>query len=282
MPSKSFKVNIFNVETSDNGTLFADAIDAARSRPLAGREKLIRGSRRRLDTYLRRPEGYLLNFVAFRFAGPSRVRSGDPVAAMGLGPDEFYGDDTAMLYDPDSHIAFVESTIGGMGPGAIGDYFAEFADPGTNYVLIPRLDAEATARARGFQTIRKVVMRVAMGPVTDVDRESGVGLIKGLGENFDAGTIDIEIKAQREKRRSLLPAGVWRTINAVLGDGNRNNVTQLVVVGREDDDDRQEVIDLLQHRERRERLLPIDDAERKVYYRTRWDALIAVRQEFLE
>ena len=121
---------------------------------------------------------------------------------MGLMPDEFYGDDTAMLYDPASDIAFVESTVRGMEPRAVGDYFAEFADPDTDYVLMPRLDAEATAKARGFQTIRKL----AMGPVTDVDRESGVGLIKGLGERFDAGTIDIEIKAQRERGRSLSPS----------------------------------------------------------------------------
>ena len=76
--------------------------------------------------------------------------------------------------------------------------------------------------------------------------------------------------------------GVWQTINSILGSDDNNSITQLRVYGREHDDDELEIIDLIQHRERRERMLPVDDIERNIPYGERWNALLEVRQEFLQ
>ena len=168
-----------------------------------------------------------------------------------------------------------------MGSSAIAHYFKEFANADTNYTLVPRLDDDAAARARNHQTIRKLKLRVAMGPVTDIDRAAGLSPIKAFGEGYGAGFIDIEIKAQRERGRTLSLASVWNSITPILGDDDENNVTQLIVTGRENDDDPLEVIDLIQHRERRARSLPVDDIARKVLHGVRWDALVEIRREFL-
>ena len=284
MPNKSFIVNVYDVCTSDDGTPFADAIDVVLSLPLGERERIVRGRQRRVDHYDNQAEvkGYLLTFAAFAFAGPGRVRSGTPIASMGLSPDEFYADDTAALYDPVLNMAFVESTLSGMSPGAIGDYFEKFAKPstGTEYQLLPRLDDEAATRARKFQTIRSLEMRVSMGPVTSIDQASGVSPIKAFGEDFDAGTIDITLNARRERTHSLSSGRIWGVLDAIFGDGNRNNVTRLVLGGKEDDETPKEFIDLIQHRQRRTLSLPVDDAERRIFYRDRWAALIQIRDNF--
>ena len=201
---------------------------------------------------------------------------------MGLDSDEFYADDTAMLYDPVLSMAFVESTVSGMQSGAIGDYFEKFAEPSTSteYQLIPRLDDEAVTRARKFQTIRSLEMRVSMGPVTSVDQASGISPIKALGADLDAGTVDIKLNARRERMHSLSPGRIWGALDAIFGDGNRNNVTRLVIAGKEDDETTKEFIDLIQHRERRTFSLPVDDAERRIFYSDRWAALIQIRNGF--
>ena len=282
MPNKSFIINVYDVCTSDDGTPFADAIDVALSLPLGERERTVRGRQRRVEHHDKRAEGYLLTFATFAFAGPGRVRTGTPIISMGLSSDEFYADDTAALYDPVLNMAFIESTLSGMLSGAIGDYFQKFAEPstGTEYQLIPRLDDEAATRARKFQTIRSLEMRVSMGPVTSIDQASGVSPIKAFGEDFDAGTIDITLNARRERTHSLFFGKIWGVLDAISGDGNRNNVTRLVIGGKEDDETPKEFIDLIQHRERRTLSLPVDATERRIFYGDRWKALIQIRNDF--
>ena len=284
MPEKSFKVNIYKVEHPGNAyayTPFSVAIDNALSRPLGWRYMEIKSKGYRLENAVHKEGCYLLNFVTFEFFGPGRSDRETAAVRIDLGPDEDFAHHTAMLYDPELNIAIVESTQSSMRHGAIAQYFKSFSQPITKYLLIPTLDNDAGARARRYRTIRSLIMRVAMGPVTSADRDSGVGLIKGFGEGYDARSVDIEIKSELEIGRTLSLGSVWQTINSILSSDDDNTVTQLKVYGREHDDDDLEVIDLIQHRERRERMLPVDDIERNVPYENRWDALLEIRQEFI-
>ena len=286
MPEKTFRVNIYEVELTGNGGAnqlpFDNAIEEACRQPFAQRYRIVNGRGRRLDNYEERDGCFLLNFVTGRYDGPGRTSPQDVVAPIPLGPDENFSYETAMLYDPAEQLAFVESSIGVIGPSAIAHYFGEFADPDTNYTLVPRFDQEAAERARNHQTIRKLKLRVSMGPVTDVDRAAGIGVLKAFGAQYGAGFIDIEIKSQRERGRTLLSPSVWNSITSIMGDDNENNVTQLIVTGRENDDDPLEAIDLIQHREQRIRSLLVHEVERKVLYGVRWDALVEIRREFLQ
>ena len=285
MPEKSFRVNIFDIELPEDHrgvqTPFGTAIENACGMLRTNRYREVNGKGRRLEDHDQREGCYLLNFATLEFAGPGRSAPATAVAPFDLAQEESFAHETAMLYDPEAELAFVESGQIGMGPGAIARYFEEFVSSSAEYSLIPRLDDEAAARARQHQTIRRFTMRVAMGPVTEADRNAGIGLLKSFGEGYGAGTIDIEIKAQRERGRTLSIGTVWNTITNIWGDSNENNVTQLKVYGREHDDEPLEDIDLLQHREKRERTLPVDVNERKILCEYRWNALIEIRREFL-
>ena len=284
MPDKSFKVSIYEVKLPDDTGQaqfpFRNAIEGACAQPLEERYLFVNGKGRRLENHDRHEDCYLLNFVSLEFTGPGRSRPRTEAVPINLDPDESFAHETAMLYDPESSLALIESTQSGMGPGAMAEYFEEFANQ-TEYLLIPQLDNEAGARARSYQTIRSVIMRVNIGPVTEADRAAGIGVIKSLGEEYDAGFMDIEIRALRERKRTLSLQNVWRSINSILGSNDPNNVTQLKVNGREHDDDPLEVIDLIQHREKRERTLRVDDTTRKVPHEDRWNSLVDIRREFL-
>ena len=293
MPDKSFKVSIFDVSLlwerpnqlglwdHVSQTPFGTALEIACAQSLEERYLNVNEKGRRLEDHDRREDCYLLNFVTFEFTGPSRSAPETQAVPIDLAPNESFAHETAMLHDPEANLAFVESTLSGMGPGAIARYFRNFANRGTKYLLIPRLDDEAGAKARRHQTIRSLTMRVAIGPVTDADHEAGIGAIKSFGKDYDAGYMNIEIKAAHERRHTLSLKNVWRTANSILGSNDMNNVTQLKVNGREHDDDPLEVIDLIQHREKRERTLRVDNTSRKIPHEDRWNALIDIRQEFL-
>lgn len=292
MPEKSFKVNIYNVEITGNNIdepgnhSFHQAIDNAIAQPLDRRYTEVSGKGRRLENHRKEEDYYLLNFVTSQFDGPGRTEPETPAIPIDLDPEEFFAHETAMLYAPKANLAFVESILSGMGPGAIAHYFSEFANNNENYSLTPQLDQEAETRARRQQTIRSLTMRVSLGPVTDMDQRAGIGVIKSFGERYDAGTIDIEIKAQRERGRTLSLERIWRTIDGILRSASPeqsidvNNVTQLKLKGREHDDDPMEVIDLLQHREKRETQLQVDPQTRKVPHTDRWEALVKIYREF--
>ena len=211
MPEKRFRVNIYDVGFSEgaaHGTTFNTAVDIAVALPLDERYGVANGKGRRLEHHAQQGGVYLLNFITFEFAGPGRSRPVTPAQPIALGTDESFAHETAMLYDPNVDLAFVESTQGGMGPGAIASYFEELAGAGTKYLLLPRLDDEAAARARRHQTIRSLNIRIGMGTITGADHAAGTGAIKAFGQEFDAGQIDIEIKSLREKNHSLLPGRV--------------------------------------------------------------------------
>ena len=220
---KLLATTLTNLETIHSIKQFDNAI----AQPLDRRYTEVSGKGRRLENHQKEEDYYLLNFVTSQFDGPGRTEPETAAIPIDLAPEEFFAHETAMLYAPKANLAFVESILSGMGPGAVAHYFSEFANNNENYSLTPKMDQEAETRARRQQTIRSLTMRVSLGPVTDVDRLAGIGVIKSFGEKYDAGTIDIEIKAQRERGRTLSFGSVWSTLNNILRDTDENNVTQL-------------------------------------------------------
>ena len=286
MPEKSFKANIYDVEVDDEGPdrrlPFADAIQRAGAETLENRVRNVSGKDRRLDNIDKVDGCFRLNFTTFEFSGPGRVRRPDPAMAIGLHRDESFSNETAALYDRDNNLVFLEAMRGGMSSGAIARYFREFGGEGAEYILVPRLDDDAAARARKQQVVRKVIMRVALGPAASADRRLGVGAIEAFGEEFGARSIDLEIKAGPERSHTLILERVRNFLGAFAERADDDvRIERLRLAGKEHDDDPLEIIDLLQHRECRERVLQVDEDQRKIVHTERWSALSSIRQEFL-
>ena len=287
MPTKSFKVNIYEVGRvpADDGpeTEFDQAVRAVCGLELGERERNIGGKFRRIESWDAVGEVLLVNFVSLEYAGPGRALRGQPVQAIALRNNESFAPETAMLYDPDSRLAFLESLRGGVTPGIVARYFQHFTPERADYFLTPRADHDAAARARRHQTIRNVEMRVSLGRITERDRAAGLGVIEGLGEGYGASVIDIIIKSERRRGRSLPTDRIRRLFAGLLNDNNEVSpaVEKFRVSGKEADDDPMELIDLIQHREHREFELEIDAVARRVPHRTRWDALLAARRNFV-
>ena len=227
-----------------------------------------------------------MNVVTLDYAGPSRTRRGRPIQPFNMRSDESFVSETALLYDPNRDLAIVEATQTGIGYSSLAAYFEKFAasrNP-TVYEFVPRLDADAAARARRHQTIRNLRLRVALGQVTEADRAAGLGGVSALGAGYGAGYIDIEIKSQRPRKQTLDIGAVWDFLNPLIGNNTSmpSSIERLQLTGREDDNSRQEVIDLILHRERRETSLPIDSQTRKTLFSDRRDALCELYCEFLD
>ena len=283
MADKTFRVQIFQVDIPDdappNQISFENAILRAGSLPLDERERHIDPKDRRLEDINEAGGIFLLNFTTFNYPGPGRVKSGVQSSSFSLAADEFFAFETALLYDSQRRTMFLETGLGGMGAGATAKYFAGFAGKGAAYDMTPLLDPEASARARRCRQFRKVDMRVVVGPANDSDRDGGLGVIAAFGDDFDARVVDVSMNVGPDRTGSLLPERVRDLVDRVVGHDDCD-ITKLRVRGRENDDDPFEVIDLLQHREKRERTLLVDPNSRKIPVGDRWSALRDIHRDY--
>ena len=177
MPEKPFTVNIYKVVVHDDDerqfrmmdNSFSAAIEASCAASFADKNKDVDGKMRRLEHYTQHGDFHLLNFATAAFDGPGHFSQTTQVAPFGIDPDEYFAHETAMLYDPDQHLAFLESSQRGMSRTTVARYFMRFAPPKTRYELLPVLDDEASARARRYKTIRKLEVSAALHGVSAAD-----------------------------------------------------------------------------------------------------------------
>ena len=292
MTDKLFKVKVYKVETPQitedgqirfsGGATLENAIKRAYAQSITDRCRSVNGKQRRLEQCRQNEEYSLLHFVTSEFTGPGRFSRDQAEAPIDLAPNESFSHGTAMLYDHQTNLAFLEAVLLGMGPGAVASYCEEFVDDMTKYQLVPRLDEDASARARRHRTIRSIEMKANLGPVTRTDRDGGYGAVQAFGNELDGGTIFVRVSVARSRKATLLIPKVWELVTHAFGSTNEDNaITGFKLNGREHDDDYLEDIDLIEHHESRERLLTVDNALRQISYENRWNALIDIRREFL-
>ena len=308
---KLFKVNIFKVEveeksppegkttlegkttpagkTSSEGDTpretipplpFDEAIMKAKALSTAKNRMLVNGKTRGLEMLSKGSNCLLINFVTLDYSGPGKSRTMARATHFELQPDEFFAEETSMLYDTKTKIAFVEASQGGMAAGAIEKYFGMFANRSTEYWLTPLLDEDAASRARLQKHIRSLQVRVAIGSVTSADRQSDLGVIDALGSDYGAGFVDLEISAGPARSDYLTLESITKFLTRGLRASNQGSVKKLKMHSKKNSVDRLEVIDLLQHREKRETKLPIDSEERKIPFDARCNALKDIRKQF--
>lgn len=284
MPEKAFKARLHDVIVDDvaitalSDDAFELAIETVGALDLSARWMELRDRPRRLENYEKRGRLHLMNFMTAEFAGPGKTGDSTPVAPMGLESNEYYAHETAALYDPQQGIVLLESGVGGMGPGAIKMYFRNFANR-CDVTLSPRVDGDASVRARRFQQFRSLQLRVSMGPATARDTEMGTGTLQGLGKHFHAQQIDVIVKAGRTKSDSLAINMIRSVIDNVVNRRDETHIQGCKVYGHEHEDDPYELIDLIAQPIKNEWRLPIDPDTRKVSHNHKWDALVKIHGE---
>ena len=285
MPEQPFRVGIYRLslpEGAQNPMFpFSDSIRRAYNNSLEDRLANINRRDHRLEHFESTDDYFLANFATLAYSGPGRTEQSTQVSPIDLNPSESFAFETAMLYDENRNYAFVESSRNGVSAGTITLYFKAFALEATRHEFVAVLDEEASTRARSFKSISKFNMQVAIGPITAYDRAAGIGVLKGFGKDFGADVIDVELAVSRPRHDSLVPDVIWRTIDAISPKDNEE-ISALDLSGRESNDAKTELVDLLHHRQKRECALEIDEASRNVPYRVRWDALEEMWRDFIK
>ena len=209
MEEKKFRAQFFGVRIPEDAPVgqlpFEEAVRTVSLLEVGQKQKHVSSKLRRMDEYWEEDNLLFMNFTTFNYVGPNRVKVGGQSQSFSMANDEYFGEETALLYDMDRGSLLVEQTQKGMGPGSVAKYFEIFAGQGATYEVFPVVDKEIAARLRRYRIFRRLRVRVLLDPVNKYDQDEGTSLITAFGERFDAKVMDLDINLGRIRKGTLSP-----------------------------------------------------------------------------
>ena len=257
---------------------FEQALKDYADKPLP--ERLIdHGSvRLRLEDYRSRNGLLELNFVSMRLgSAPVRVAEDRPVAEINLEEDEFFGEETACLYDPASRYLLIQYNHYGPRISGIRETL-RYGENGIRhgYEFVPKLHPTSEARIRSLALVSRVEVSFAIPNLPQAGKRLSVGESIDLAKAFGAQRLDIALGS----RTGLVigPIHEWLVQLRRLGGHEDAAIHKLTVRASEEDDGPRETIDLLA--ERLEKDWPLPLTGRRLLLETRLHALRQIHREW--
>lgn len=172
-------INLFEVSRTPDTQALSQTLHEFAQLPLEQRTR----SDIRLDTVTLMPiddvlpvEVWCLDFAKGRDVGPGKMARDKGVSDVGLGDDEFFGEETAALYVPNKKWLLVLNNHYGVGPSRMAAYFNAL-DPGNSsrhlmYSIAPKIDQAALKKMKAMKQFAEVELTASVGAFDETD---GVG-----------------------------------------------------------------------------------------------------------
>lgn len=150
---------------------------------------------------------WLLDFTNIRFKnGPGRANRTVPMTGFNLGPNDGFGEETAVLYDAHKRVLLVQYNHYGPRASGICSYINSF-DPNTthDYNLTIRINANAANKLNSKSILKKIEAKITPPKISAAMRNNGTSLTRALDMSEDIGgnTIEISISAGRARNAKL-------------------------------------------------------------------------------
>jgi hypothetical protein len=243
------KILAYATETNTGDNLSALLAEIA-ALPLDDRIKDTPTTRLRLEAAARsRNNVWRMDFVKFRSAGPGKVSESRPTEDFSLNRDEYFGEETAMLYDASSGYAAMQYNHYGPRMSAIQNYLTIFAGQSNivafnDVTLLPMLRQDQRDRLNRMRVIKSYHYKVhvpAMRVSNGAARQS-LGAI--LDDAIVAGSETLSVTVVAKKAHPLSMASVRAQIARLLGEPTL--VESLIVGGKESEDGPTDHINMIQ------------------------------------
>lgn len=205
---KKMKVNLFEVVRGDRDQPLSDTLSELAQINLENRIKRIGATDMRLEHIMAPGDAgnatpyWMLDFVRFRDThGPGKAARNAAIQGFDLRPEDFFGEETAALYDPDRNCLLLQYNHSGVKSSSIATYINNFfvGRPPSFYDFRMKLDETSEIRLAKKQHITKVHFKIAPMKVTAAHRAAGVSLdrVLELNNKHDGSNIEITISATR-------------------------------------------------------------------------------------
>jgi hypothetical protein len=268
------------VPAHDDTKPFAERLKEEAAKELVERLFSRQGRQLRLENH-RVYKGLVeLNFVGFRLANaPVRVAETREAAEIRIAKDEYFGEETACLYDPTTGYLVVQYNHYGPRVSSIREALS-YRDGSVNhgYEMAPKLSRASEERIRRLGMVSRVEVAFAVPHLGERARDLSVAQSIKLAQAN--GAERMEIVLGNRKGLSLGPITDWMLTVQRLFARDDSALERFTVRGSDDEDGPRETIDLLADRLCEERSLPATG--RRVPLDTRIEALRDVHQGWVK
>jgi hypothetical protein len=279
MDKARLKIHLFRVEPSEGTEPLEDLLKHMKADSIAKRVKRCSLVDYRLeDCNAPKQKGGIweLNFVRMRDAhGPGKVSRTQPLSGFDLEENEYFGEDTAVLYDASTRYAIVQYNHWGVRVSGLESYFTQYRDDVTNlYTLKPKLDLTAERRYKDQNITRRIEIGIDLTKMQDKDLKARRSLTQmaEIGNDVGADRLYLTLSIGSRDRKSRLKDSGKRLIDAVRAKLGSEAVVKLTAYGSEKPEQPFEVVDLLE--EKLEHFEDVDvGVDRRISFENRIKAL---------
>jgi hypothetical protein len=279
MQDAKIKVFLFRIDPRKGSEALSDVLKKIRKDPIESRVRNCSGVNYRLEIVNPPKKGestWELNFVRMRDAhGPGKVSKVKALSGFNIKSDEYFGEDTAVLYDEETRFAIVQYNHWGVRTNGIEQYLSSYVQSAANiYYLKPKLDLTAERRYQSQKIKRRVEIGIDLTKMhpDDLKARRSLTSIAEIGSDVGADRIHITISISSKKRTSSLKDSATKLVDAVRKKINPEAVTSLSTFGSDSPESPFEPIDLLEERLVRNETVKIG-ADRRISFKERINAL---------
>jgi hypothetical protein len=267
------------VAEHDDTQPFAERLRDEASKTLVDRLYRRQGRQLRLENHRENSGLVELNFVSFRLGNaPVRVAERRLAEEIRIRNDEYFGEETACLFDPATNYLVVQYNHYGPRVSGIRDVLTYTEDGVTHhYDMAPKLSRDSEERIRRLGMVTRVEVAFAVPDLGKHANELSVAESIELAKAH--GAERMEIVLGNRKGLSMGPITDWMLKVQRLFGGDDKAVERFTVRGSDDEDGPRETIDLLADRLCKDWDLP--PTGRRVSLDTRINALRAVHEDWL-
>ena len=268
--TKPFKIHAFHVHKTDGAPAIANILASIAKTEMRQRLKKIGYQRIRLEN-ITPPSStqkfWLLDFCKLRDDGPGRASADSASEDIEIDATESFTENTAALYDPSTNIMVLQYNHNGPKHGVISEYLSMWLGmQHEEYDLQIKLNKSAQARLKAKKQFTRIKIKAAPAKISADWKKKNVGLKTSIETqaNFFGGDI-ITIDVSVEDARTEDSLSIRSIINGIvsLAAEDRDAVKQVEVSGRQNDNDKIDVINLISEKlEQVYNKLPLNDGRR--------------------
>ncbi|MGE3548980.1 MAG: DUF6731 family protein [Geobacter sp.] len=204
----------------------------------------------RLQDVRRQNAGYYIGDIAkIRMNDiPDKMKLTGETEPIELEDDQGLGEVTSFLFNPALNLLVLLRNRYAVTATGFAHYFQNKGAIHGELILDPILEAAALQKLARMGVVKKFELGIAAPGNAQIYQDIGLRPQSVL-ELMDAApkvSIDIKFMMDRDRDRTFSVANVRRIVGNLLGQNSNNEITKLVVSGKDNPDDPRQVVDLLE------------------------------------
>jgi len=254
MDKAKIKVHLFKVNEWEDSDTLDQLLTAISQDDISQRVRKCGGSEYRLEEITPPANGsseWILNFVKMRTNhGPGRVSRKTKLSSFEMADEDFFGEDTAVIYNSSSNYAYVQYNHWGVRPHAIAQYLSSYrSDKNNVYNLNIKLDFSAERKYQSQTIQRKIEIGIDLTKMNarDLKARRSLTQLAELGEELGADRLYLTVTVASRKKSSSLKVESRKFLDSAMRflGGSKDALLRLNSYGSPDDESPFEDIDLL-------------------------------------